>query len=117
MKKFCAATIVGLLLLLSFGCSSTPSGTVAIKDLQQNAATRVGQNVVVVGMAEMNTPNAPTKMFRIYRDNRYFWVSLPESAPEPPQGADVRVSGTLQQKEFSLIGKVYYIQADKVSLE
>jgi hypothetical protein len=117
MKKFCAATIVSLLLLLTFGCSSTPSGTVAIKDLQQNAAAQLGQNVVVVGMAEMNTPNAPTRMFRIYRDNHYFWVSLPESASEPPQGADVRVSGTLQQKEFTLIGKVYYIQANKVGLE
>ena len=117
MKKFCAATVVCLLLLLSFGCSSTPSGTVAIKDLQKNAATQLGQNVVVVGMAELKTPNAPSKMFRISRDNHYFWVSLPESASEPPQGSDVRVSGTLQQKEFNLIGKVYYIQANKVKLE
>jgi hypothetical protein len=117
MKRFYAATIVGLLLLISFGCSSTPSGTVAIEDLQKNAATQVGQNVVVVGLAELKTQNAPPRMFKIYRQNHSFWVLLPESASEPPQGSDVRVSGTLQQKEFNLLGKVYYIQADKVRME
>ena len=117
MTKFCAATIIGLLLLLSFGCSSTPSGTVAIEEILKNAATQLGQNVVVVGMAEIKTPNAPPRMFRIYKNNQYLWVLLPEMASEPPQGADVRVSGTVQQKEFTLIGKVVYIQADKVRLE
>jgi hypothetical protein len=117
MKKLCGATIIGLWLLISFGCSSTPPGTISVKDLVKNSATQVGQHVVVVGMSEIQTSNAPPRMFRVFKSSDYLWVELPEDASEPPEGVDIRISGTLQQKEFPLLGKVYYIQADKVSLE
>jgi len=116
MKKLSIA-VLGLWLLFSFGCSSTPSGTISIGDIQKNAAERIGQNVVVVGMADTRTPLSSFRMFKLYDGNRYLWVTLPQSAEEPPQGISVRVSGTLQQKEFNIIGKVYYIESTKVAME
>jgi hypothetical protein len=35
----------------------------------------------------------------------------------PPQGAKVRVTGLVQQKEFTGIGKTLYIDATKVMME
>jgi hypothetical protein len=117
MKKLFIACFIGLLLLLSFGCSSIPSGTEPIKEIQKNPAAKVGQEIVVVGMAETKTNMAAFKMFKIYQDNDYLWVTLPEGTDQPPQGINVRVTGPLQQKEFDLIGKVYYIEASKVRME
>jgi hypothetical protein len=117
MKKLFAAIIVGGVLLLSFGCSSTPAGTIAISELQKNAASRLGQEVVVVGMAETKTPLSSFGMFKLFRKSDYIWVTMPEGAEEPPQGLDVRVTGTLQQKKFDLVGEVYYIEATKIRME
>ena len=117
MKKLCSAALIGFLLLISFGCSSIPSGTEPIKELQKNAASRLGQEVVVVGMAETKTPMSSFQMFKLYQDSEFLWVTLPEGQEEPPQGVNVRVTGPLQQKEFELIGKVYYIEASKVRME
>jgi hypothetical protein len=116
MKKLSMA-VLGLWLLFSFGCSSTPPGTISIGDIQKNVAERIGQNVVVVGMADTRTPLSSFRMFKLYDGNQYLWVTLPQSAEEPPQGISVRVSGTLQQKEFNIIGKVYYIESTKVAME
>ena len=115
MKKLCAAAILGLWLLSSFGCSSAPPGTIPISDLQK--PERIGQNVVVVGMAETKTPMSTLKMFKLYDGGRSVWVSLEQSMEMPPQGVSVRVFGALQQKEFNVIGKVYYIEANRVAME
>jgi len=117
MKKIFAAACIGILLLLSISCSSVPSGTERIDELQKNAASRLGQSVVVVGMAETKTPMSSFKMFKLYQDEKNVWVKLPEGSEEPPQGVTVRVTGPLQQKEFNLIGKVYYIEANTVKME
>jgi hypothetical protein len=117
MKKLFAAIIVGLVLLLSFGCSSTPAGTIAVSELQKTAASRLGQEVVVVGMAETKTPLSTFRMFKLFKGSDYIWVTIPEGKEEPPQGVDVRVTGTLQQKEFELVGKVYYIEATTIRME
>jgi hypothetical protein len=118
MKKPYAAAFLGLLLLFSIGCSSIPSGTERIDELLKNAASRIGQDVVVVGMADTKTPMSSFKMFKIYqKNNQNIWVLRPEGTEEPPQGVSVRVSGPLQEKEFKVIGKVYYIEATKVRME
>lgn len=117
MKTTCAAACISVLLLLSISCSSVPSGTDRIDELQKNAASRLGQNVTVVGMAETKTPMSSFRMFKVYQDEKNLWVKLPDGTDEPPQGVNVRVIGPLQQKEFNLIGKVYYIEANKVRME
>ncbi len=117
MRKLCAGIFIGVMLLLAFGCSSTPSGTIAISELQKTAASRLGQEVVVVGDAETKTPLSSFKMFKLFKGSDYIWVTIPEGAEEPPQAVSVRVTGTLQQKEFNIVGKVYYIEATKLRLE
>jgi hypothetical protein len=108
MKKLGTAVFIGLLLLLLIGCSSIPSGTDSIKELQKNGASKIGQNVVVVGVSETRTNQ--TKMFKISQGSDYIWATVPEGKDDPMQGVNVRVSGKLQQKEFSLLGKIYYIE-------
>jgi hypothetical protein len=117
MKKLCAATVIGVALLLSFGCSSTPSGTIAINELQKTAASRLGQDVVVIGMVETKTPLSSFKMFKLFKGSDNIWVSIPEGTEEPPQAVSVRVTGKLQQKEFNIVGKAYYIEATKITME
>lgn len=118
MKKLAAAVLLGLYLLISLGCSSAPSGTVAIKDLQKTITQQVGQNVVVVGMADTRTPLSSFKMFKLYKGTDFVWASLPEGTEEPPQGINVRVSGTIQQKEFSGgIGQLFFIESAKIEME
>ena len=115
MKRLCTAAVLGLWLLFSIGCSSTPSGTISVIDVQK--PERVGQNVVVVGMAETKTSLSTFKMFKLYNDQKYVWVELQPSMEMPPQGMNVRVFGALQQKEYNVIGKVYCIQATRVAME
>jgi hypothetical protein len=118
MKKFSAAVLIGLWLLISLGCSSAPSGTVAIKELQNNMAQRVGQNVVAVGIADTRTTLASHKIIKIYKGMDSIYISLPEGTEAPPQGVSVRVAGVIQEKEFpGLPGKTYYIESTTVSLE
>jgi hypothetical protein len=118
MKKLSAAVLLGLWLLISLGCSSAPSGTVAIKDLQKNMPQQVGQNVVAVGIADTRTTLSSYKMIRIYKGMDSIYVSLPEGTEAPPQGVTVRVTGVVQQKEFpGLPGKTYFIESTKISLE
>ncbi len=117
MKKVSTAVILGLWLLLSLGCSSTPPGTISISDIEKNAVERIGQNVVVVGMADTRTPLSSFKMFKLYNGSKFLWATIPEGAEEPPQGVQVRVTGTLQQKEFNVIGKVVYIESTKIAME
>jgi hypothetical protein len=117
MKKIFAAVLVGLLLLISIGCSSTPPGTDNLKDIVKNPAEKLGKNVVVVGLAETKTSLSSFRMFKLYAEGNNIWVKYPESVEEPPQGINVRVFGTLQQGQFNIIGKVYYIDATKVAME
>ena len=117
MKKGCAAALISLLLLLSISCSSIPAGTEKITDLQKNAASKLGQNVVVVGMADNRSSMSSFKMFKLYQNNDFIWATIPEGKEEPPQGIDVRVTGPLQQKEFNVIGKVYYIESTNLQME
>ena len=117
MKKVCAAAFLSFLLLLAFGCSSTPSGTESIRDINKNIGDRIGKEVVVVGIAETKTNVSHLRMFKLYNDSEFLWVTVPEGADEPPQGYNVRVTGLVQQKEFDLIGKAYYIEATKIRME
>ena len=117
MKKLITAAFLGLWLLSSLACSSIPSGTVSIKDALANPEDKLGTEMVLVGMAETKTEMSSFGMFKLYQDNDYIWVTLPEGTEEPPQGIKVRVTGLLQQKEFTLIGEVYYILATKVEME
>jgi len=117
MKNSCSAVFLILSLLLFFGCSSIPSGTDKITDLQTKGAERLGQNVIVVGMADTKTPLSSFRMFKVYQNEDFIWVTLPEGAEEPPQGMTVRAAGVLQQKEFTVIGKVFYVEATKISME
>jgi hypothetical protein len=118
MKKLCAAVFLALWLLISFGCSSTPSGTISIGDIQKNTAQYLGQNVVVVGMADTRTSGSSFGLFKLSNnDYKYLWVKLPEGAEEPPQGIKVRVFGTLREGQFNILGKIFYIESTKVAME
>jgi len=119
MKKLFAATFIGVVLLLifSFGCSSTPSGTVSVEELQKDPASRLGQDVVVVGDTEIKTDLSSFKMFKLTKNYKYIWVSIPEGTDEPPQATKVRVTGKLQQKDMSIVGKIYYIEANQIRME
>jgi hypothetical protein len=117
MKNIYLAVFLILSLLILFGCSSIPSGTDKITDLQKQGAQRLGQNVVVVGMADTKTPLSSFRMFKLYQNENFIWVTLPEDAEEPPQGMNVRAAGVLQEKEFSVIGKVIYVEATKITME
>ena len=117
MKKVSTAVFLGLWILISLGCSSTPSGTVAVKDLQEGIADRIGQDVVVVGMADTRTSLASFKMFKLSAGTNYVWASIPETAEEPPQGLKVRVTGTVKQKEFPSMGNVYFIETTRLAME
>ena len=117
MKKFFTAAFLGLWLLSSLGCSSVPEGTVAIKDLMADPEEQLGLEIELVGMAETRTQMSSFGMFKLYQESDFVWVLLPEGAEEPMQGFDVRVAGILQQKEFTVIGEVYYILATGVTME
>ena len=117
MNKTFTAVFLGLCLLLSIGCSSIPSGTDKIEDLKKNAASMIGKNVVVVGLSETKTSLSSFRMFKISQGNNWFWVKFPEGSEEPPQGTTVRVSGAIQESQFNIIGKAFFIQATRVAME
>ncbi len=117
MKKFLAAVLIGLWLLFSISCSSTPAGTEKIANLLKDPESILGKEVVTVGTAETKTALSTMRMFRLYDDGTYIWVKYPQTVEEPPQGIQVRVFGNLLQGEFTVIGKVYYIEASKVAME
>jgi hypothetical protein len=116
MKRCSAAVFLILFLLISFGCSSTPSGTIAISDLQKNATKYLGQKVVVVGTADIKTPLAP-QMLKIYNKYDTIYVSRPESTYYPDSGRQIRVTGTLRHDHFNLIGEVDFIEATQIEVE
>jgi len=117
MKKICTAALLGLCLLFLIGCSSTPSGTEKIKNLLKDPESILGKEVVCVGLAETKTPLSSFRMFKLFDGGDFIWVKYPESVEEPPQGYKIRVNGMLLQGEFNIIGKAYYIEANKVAME
>jgi hypothetical protein len=117
MKKIFTAVFLGLLLLFFIGCSSTPAGTEKIADLNKKGADKIGSNVVVVGLSETKTPLSSFRMFKIYDGGDFVWVKYPDTVEEPPQGIKVRVFGSFQKGDFTIIGKVFYIDATKVAME
>jgi hypothetical protein len=117
MKKICTAVLLGLWLLFSIGCSSTPSGTEKIANLLKDPESILGKEVVCVGLAETKTSLSSFRMFKLFDGGSFIWVKFPESVEEPPQGYKVRVHGMLLQGEFNIIGKTYYIEANKISME
>jgi hypothetical protein len=119
MKKISTAVLFGLLLTAFIGCSSTPEGTVAIKDLQQNIEQRIGQKVVVVGLVDTSVGGMSiTGLFRLYRGNDAVWASIPEGGSEPPQGVRVRVTGVVAEDDFPAgIGKRVYIESQSIMME
>ena len=117
MKKISTAVILGLWLLFSIGCSSIPSGTEKIEDLYKNAASMIGKSIVCVGLSETKTSLSSFRMFKIYQGGNYFWVKYPEGGEEPPQGIKVRIYGAVQESQFNVIGKAFFIQATKVAME
>jgi len=117
MKKIMAAALIGLWLLFSIGCSSTPAGTEKVANLLKDPESILGKEVVTVGIAETKTPLTTFHMFKLFDGSSFIWVKYPETVEEPPQGIKVRVFGNLLQGEFTVIGKVYYIEASKVAME
>jgi hypothetical protein len=117
MKRSSAAVWFILCLLVSFGCSSTPSGTIAVSELQKNPIKYLGQHVAVVGTADIHTESLAPQMLKLCHKYDCIWVSRPESTYYPDQGRLIRVTGTFQQKRFNLIGEVYYIEADDIDVE
>jgi hypothetical protein len=117
MKKYSAAALLGLWLLISMGCSSAPSGTMSVENLKKNMAAQLGQNVVVVALTDVRTELSSFKMFKLYESNSFVWASIPEGTEEPPQGYKVRVTGVVKEKEFPAVGKIYFIEATKVEME
>jgi hypothetical protein len=117
MKNIFAAALIVLCLLISTSCSSTPAGTEKIKDLLKDPESILGKEVVSVGLSETKTPLSSFHMFKLYDGGDFIWVKYPDTAEEPPQGIKVRVIGNLLQGTFSVIGKVYYIEASKVKME
>jgi hypothetical protein len=117
MKKYFAAVLLVLCLVISISCSSTPAGTEKIRDLLKDPESILGKEVVSVGLSETKTPLSSFHMFKLYDGGDFIWVKYPDTAEEPPQGIKVRVIGNLLQGTFSVIGKVYYIEASKVRME
>jgi hypothetical protein len=119
MKRFSIAIPLGLLLMIFVGCSSTPEGTVAIKDLQQTIEQQIGQKVVVVGSVDTSAGGVSiTRLFRLYKGNDAVWVSIPENEPTPPQGVRVRVTGVVSEKDFpGGIGRRVYIESQSINME
>jgi hypothetical protein len=117
MKNIFTAVILGLWLSFSIGCSSIPSGTEKIEDLNKNAASMIGKNIVCVGLSETKTSLSSFRMFKISQGTNWFWVKYPEGTEEPIQGVKLRIFGTIQESQFNIIGKAYFIQATKVAVE
>lgn len=119
MKKFCVAVFLSALLLITLGCSSTPPGTLAIDDITARETELLGQNVVVVGTAEIRTNLSTFNMFKVYQRGDFIWVSFnPDNVTMPPQGLDVRITGTLGKKKFtSMPEEQLYIDASSVNME
>ena len=119
MKRFIIAIPFGLLLMLLASCSSTPEGTVAIKNLQQTIEQQIGQKVVVIGSVDTSAGGISiTRLFRLYKGNDAVWASIPEDAPIPPQGVRVRVTGVVSEKDFpGGIGRRVYIEAHSINME
>jgi len=119
MKKFCVAVFLSVLLLITLSCSSTPPGTLAIDDISAREAELIGQNVVVVGTAEIRTNLSTFNMFKVYQRGDFIWVSFnPDEVTMPPQGLDIRVTGTLGKKKFTTIpDEQLYIDATSVAME
>lgn len=117
MTKVCTTVLIGMLLLISVSCSSVPEGTMKIADIQKDKAAHLGKEVVIVGMSETKTSMSSFKMFKIYQGSDFIWVLRGETSEEPLQGVDIRVTGTLKEGEFNLIGKVLYLEASKIRVE
>ena len=119
MKKILTATLFGLSLMILAGCSSTPEGTMAIKDLAQNIEQMIGQKVVVVGTVDTKVQGMATAgLFKVYKGNVSVWASRPEGSSEPPQAVLVRVSGVVQEEDFpGGIGRRVFIQSESVTME
>jgi hypothetical protein len=117
MKKLLTAVLLGLWLLFSIGCSSTPTGTEKVANLLKDPESILGKEVVSVGLSETKTPLSSFRMFKLYDGSDFIWVKYPQTVEEPPQGIKVRVYGNLLQGQFNVIGKVYYIEASKVAME
>ena len=119
MKKLCVAVFLGAWLLITLSCSSIPSGTLAIDDIFAREAELLGRNVVVVGTAEIRTNMSTFNMFKVYQRGESIWVTFnPDIVTMPPQGLDVRVTGTLGKKKFTSIpDEQLYIDATAVNME
>ena len=119
MKKISIAIPLGLLLMFFAGCSSTPEGTVALKELQNTIEQRIGQEVAAVGAVDTKVSGMSiTGLFRLYRGNDAVWSSIPEGEPAPPQGVRVRVTGVVKEETFpGGIGRIVYIEAKSIRVE
>ena len=119
MKKLCMAVFLGVWLCITLSCSSTPSGTLAIEDISAREAELLGQNVVVVGTAEIRTNMSTFNMFKVYQRGDFIWVTFnPDTVTMPPQGMEVRVTGTLGKKTFTTMpDEQLFIDATSVAME
>jgi hypothetical protein len=116
MKKFVTAVFL-LGLLISIGCSSTPAGVNKFSDVAENMASRLGQKVVLIGDSETRTGHSTERLFKLTEGTKFIWVQRNEDVEEPPQATKIRVEGIVQQKEFTILGKIICIEATKISME
>ncbi len=118
MKRLCTAVFLCVGLLVAYGCSSAPSGTVAVGDVLKMESELLGQQVVVLGRAETQTAMSQFNMFKIYKGGDNLWVEFPEMDTMPPQAEKIRVEGIVKKKKFSGIPEEQlYIEAKSVTLE
>jgi hypothetical protein len=118
MKRLCVAVFLSVWLLITLGCSSTPPGTLAIDDIAERETELIGQEVVVVGTAEIRTNMSTFNMFKVYQGGDFIWVTFPDTVTMPPQGLDVRVTGKLGKKKFTAMpDEQLYIDATSVGME
>ena len=119
MKNFSTAIVLGLFLIVFAGCSSAPEGAVSIKELQRTIEQRIGQEVVVVGTADLsNASMSSFRLLRLFRGNDAVWASIPEDATSPPQGMRVRVTGVVTEEEFpGGVGRRVYVKSRSIRIE
>jgi predicted nucleic acid-binding Zn ribbon protein len=118
MKRLCIAVVLGIGLLLVYGCSSTPPGALTVNDVLDRQTELLGQHMVVVGRADTNTNMTDLNLFKIYQEYKNIWVECPNRDSMPPQAEKIKVEGTLQKKKFTgMMEEQLCIVATDVSLQ
>lgn len=118
MKRLCIAVVLGIGLLLVYGCSSLPPGALTVNDVLDRKAELLGKHVLVYGRADTDTNMAEFNLFKIYEEYKNVWVQCPDKDSMPPQTEKIKVDGTLEMKKFTgMTEEQLCIVATDVSLQ